>query len=177
MANLPSSNANIFKLFKGQWDLSRQVRDNSTKEITHIMKGTVNFTSLSIDHTLYEETVYIDEYSIGTKKYLLILSNTTISQYRFNPSSKLNLFPFTINHPDIIKMYELNFIQPAPLKKMIASGSYLCPPDQYDVTYTFNTETIFSTLYNIIGPHKYQTIETIYTRSEADDSSLRADTP
>jgi len=171
MAKLLPGNAAIFELFKGKWKLSRQVSDDSIQKITHIMKGEASFTNLSIDHVLYEETVHIDDHSVGTKKYLFILSDTSILQYHFQPSSQQKLFPLTANHPDAIKMYNLNFIQYPPSKKMISLGSYVCLPDQYDVTYTFNTETNFSTLYNIIGPHKYQTIETSYTRID-DEASL-----
>jgi hypothetical protein len=176
MAKLSSNNADIFELFKGKWELSRQVSDDSIKKITHIMKGAASFTSLSMDHVLYEETVHIDEHSVGTKKYLFILSDTSILQYHFQPNSQQNLFPLTANHPDAIKMYNLNFMQYPPLEKMISLGSYVCSPDQYDVTYTFDTETNFSTLYNIIGPHKYQTIETSYTRTDDESSLLGMDT-
>ena len=162
-----SRNTNIFELFKGKWKLSRQVRDSSTKKITHTMNGTASFTNLSIDHILYEEIVRIDEGYVGTKKYLFILSKTSILQYHFKPSPQQNLLALNASHPDAIKMYNLNFVQYSPSTKIISLGSYTCSPDKYDVTYIFDKETKFSTLYNIIGPRKYQTIETRYTRINA----------
>jgi len=165
MAKALSNNERIFEFFEGKWELLRKVTGPNRDKITNNMKGTANFTKQDNGNLLYEEIVQINESSIGTKKYLFVLSDTGILQYRFEPSAQQNDFPFTEEHPDAIKMYDLDFAPFVLFQQMTSSGSYTCSSDKYDVNYCIDDNS-FLTAYKIIGPHKYQYIDTGYTRIE-----------
>jgi len=165
MANTLSNNEKIFKFFEGEWELLRKVTGPNRDEIANEMNGTASFTKQDNGNLLYEETVQINERSIGTEKYLFVLSDAGISQYRFEPSAQRNDFPFTEEHPDAIKMYDLNFAQFVSSQQMMYSGRYSCGPDTYDVTYCIGDDS-FLTTYKIIGTYKHMHIDTSYTRIE-----------
>lgn len=166
MKKLLSDNKEIFNFFTGKWRIERKVSNYNKDENISKMHGLVTFSRQSDHYTLYQEEVQTSFTTglttTGTQTYLFELSESRILQYRFNPDNKQDKTSFSIKHPDIIKMYELEFIPSAGI--ILASGTHACLPDQYDVTYTIYSQDTFYTVYNIKGPDKYFDIYTKYTR-------------
>lgn len=167
MKKLLSSNEEIFNFFTGKWKIKRKIsgydRDNTISKI----EGVVTFSKRSDHHTLYQEEVQISFTTglttIGMQTYLFELSESHISQYRFDPGNNTQgKNPFSLKHPGTVKMYDLEFVPSAEI--ILATGSHVCLLDQYDVTYVIYSRDMFSTIYNIEEPNKYSNIYTKYTR-------------
>ena len=167
MKKLLSGNEEIFNFFTGKWKIERKIGDcNKDKNLSKI-EGIVTFSKRSGHHALYREEVQISFTTglttIGMQTYLFELSESHISQYRFDPGNNVQgKNPFSSEHPGTVKMYDLEFVPSAGI--ILATGSHVCLLDQYDVTYAIYSQDMYSTTYNIEGPDKYSNIYTKYTR-------------
>lgn len=166
MKKLLSGNEEIFNFFTGKWKIKRKVSNYNKDENISKMQGLVTFSRQSDHHILYQEKVQTNFTTglttTGIQTYLFELSESCILQYRFNPNNKQDKTSFSLKHPDTVKMYDLEFTPSAGI--ILATGTHVCLPDQYDVTYTIYSQDTFCTVYNIKGPDKYSDIYTKYTR-------------
>jgi len=169
--------AAIFRSLHGLWQLSRTYISRLPEYPSGPSTGTAEFIPRKASSRSEPNPIHGIEYLYSEKTVLttskgLQLQGTQQYIYQYDePNDKLKVYftkrdeAFTLDY----LFHQINLLPPSPHGPWQATSNHFCTPDTYDVAYEFHFQGsnlhTFKISYEVKGPRKDYSTETVYTRS------------
>ncbi len=161
----------IFNLFNGRWNISRQIINYKERQFSATSKGTAVFYRQSNTASLLHENVTVDwvngSTSLATKSYLFEQNDNSLLQYRFDMPINL-LKTKQLDQTTMSKKILMHVLLFHKNKSTFSSNSlHYCGMDKYKLSFVIVSQDSFLMNYRIYGPSKNSYISTMYSKLDS----------
>ena len=161
-----------FDALEGAWIIRRQLKSDISAYPTGFLQGTANFYKRPSTAVAFDaEYLYVEEGELETDSGFKMQASRKYV-YRYH-SQRDQISTWFVQDDDSTVDYLFNELQPefsnnADSEVLILKGDHPCVNDMYYASYRFQSlgdNMIFSVIYQVQGPKKDYSHDTLYTRS------------